>query len=104
MAVGIIYYHGLLPLPSYEYKSLCLPLACASSYSALNMESVCISETSANLYQATWCNIPEDSYFVRTIALKSKLTLYVCLRKHALGMRKYVSHTVNDYKIIFKAI
>jgi hypothetical protein len=27
------------------------------------MDAVSFSETSVNIYQTTWCNIPEDSHF-----------------------------------------
>jgi hypothetical protein len=41
-----------------------MPLAGASFSSALKMESLCSSETSVNLYQTTWCHIPEDRLFL----------------------------------------
>jgi hypothetical protein len=40
----------------------CIMELTASTIRALMMKAVSISETSVNIYQATWRNIPEDSH------------------------------------------
>jgi hypothetical protein len=40
----------------------CLHYQGVSSLTTLMMEAVSSSETLLNIYQTTWCNIPEDSH------------------------------------------
>jgi hypothetical protein len=80
---------------------------CLSSLSeamvSLMMERERVLETL--VFTSIMMHLTAQSDLIAFIPMKaSKLTVYMCLGKHALGIRIYVSHLVNGYNTLFMVI
>lgn len=67
-----------MPQPSGLKPTACYLLACLVYSLIVKLDMVHPSETSANFYQTTRHNIPEDNTFLVTAVRSSDLTMLLC--------------------------
>jgi hypothetical protein len=73
-------FSGVAPCSLVEVTSISEVLAAfiiRASVIALMVEAASVSEMSVNLYQTTWCNIPEDSHHLIFNQLFNYVTKYL---------------------------